>query len=105
MSQSPDLKSSFFQYLVAINRPHLDNFKQWIFLPGMLFNSGEKWWGDQGRRATPHEGLDLCSFAEIDGNIKNLDPHTKIPAAFAGEIVKIDPDFLGPIHIYQPWDI
>ncbi|MHB9074776.1 MAG: hypothetical protein ACYC6G_14765 [Desulfobaccales bacterium] len=61
----------------------------------MLFNSLDKWWGDQGRRATPHEGLDLCSFAEVNGSIKNLGAHTKIPAAFAGEIVKIAPDFLG----------
>ena len=95
MLNSLDLKSPFFKYLVAINRPHLDNFKEWIFLPGMLFNSLEKWWGDQGRRTTPHEGLDLCSFVEGNGRIKNLDRHTKIPAAFAGEIVKIDLDFLG----------
>jgi hypothetical protein len=61
----------------------------------MLFASGEKWWGDQGRRAAPHEGLDLCRFEEVNGRINTLDPHTKIPAAFAGEIVKIAPDFLG----------
>jgi hypothetical protein len=95
MSNAPDLKSPFFRYLIVNNRPHLDNFKQWIFLPGMLFNSLDKWWGDLGRRATPHEGLDLCSFAEVNGSIKNLGPHTKIPAAFAGETVKIAPDFLG----------
>jgi hypothetical protein len=95
MSNVPDLKSPFFRYLIVNNRPHLDNFKEWIFLPGMLFDSLEKWWGDQGRRVTPHEGLDLCSFAEVNGKKKNLDRHTKIPAAFAGEIVKIDGDFLG----------
>ena len=95
MPTSPDLNSPFFRDLIANNRPHLDNFKQWIFLPGMLFNSLDKWWGDQGRRATPHEGLDLCSFEEVNGSIKNLGLHTKIPAAFAGEIVKIAPDFLG----------
>jgi hypothetical protein len=95
MSNSPDLKSPFCRYLVTNNRPHLDNFKKWIFQPGMLFNSLEKWWGDQGRRATPHEGLDLCRFVEVNGKQKTLDRHTKIPEAFAGEIVKIAPDFLG----------
>ena len=95
MSNLPDLKSPFCQYLVSHNRPHLDNFKEWVFLPGMLFNSWEKWWGDQGRRTTPHEGVDLCSFAEVNGRVKDLGFHTKIPAAFAGEIVKIAPDFLG----------
>jgi hypothetical protein len=95
MSNSPDLKSSFFSHLMANNRPQLDNFKQWIFQPGMLFNSLEKWWGDQGRRASPHEGLDLCVFEDINGKKKTLNRHTKIPAAFAGEIVKIEPDFLG----------
>ena len=95
MSSSSNLKSSFFKHLRVLNRPHLDNFQKWIFLPGMLFNSLEKWWGDQARRATPHEGLDLCSFEEVHGGIKNLDRHTTIPAAFAGEIVKISQDFLG----------
>jgi murein DD-endopeptidase MepM/ murein hydrolase activator NlpD len=95
MSHSPELKSTFFRHLAALNRPHLDNFKQWIFLPGMLFDSGEKWWGDRGRRSTPHEGLDLCSFMERNGIVKALDRHTEIPAAFAGEIVKIVGDFLG----------
>jgi hypothetical protein len=95
MSNAPEIKSRFFSYLIAHNRPHLDNFKKWSFQPGMLFNSLEKWWGDQGRRATPHEGLDLCSFEDKNGNRKTLDWHIKIPAAFAGEIVKIAPDFLG----------
>jgi hypothetical protein len=95
MSNSPDLKSPFFSYLVANNRPDLDNFKQWLFHPGMRFNSLEKWWGDNGARSAPHEGLDLCSFEDANGNIKTLNRHIKVPAAFAGKIVKINPDFLG----------
>lgn len=88
-------RSLFLKHLVALNRPHLDNFKQWVFQPGMRFNSSEKWWGDLGRRPTPHEGLDLCSFEDLNGTIKTLGRHTRIPAAFAGEVVKIEPDFLG----------
>jgi murein DD-endopeptidase MepM/ murein hydrolase activator NlpD len=95
MSNSPEPKSTFLRYLLVNNRPYLDNFKQWFFHPGMLFNSWEKWWGDQGRRSAPHEGLDLCSFEDLNGRVRNLDRHTMIPAAFAGKIVKIDQDFLG----------
>jgi murein DD-endopeptidase MepM/ murein hydrolase activator NlpD len=95
MSYPLEPKSPFLHYLTADNRPHLDNFQRWLFLPGMLFQSLEKWWGDQGRRLTPHEGLDLCTFEEVNGKKQTLDRHTKIPAAFAGEIVKIAPDFLG----------
>lgn len=95
MSKIPTLKSPFFRYLLANNRPHLDNLKKWVFQPGMLFNSMEKWWGDKGARLVPHEGLDLCSFEEASGRIKTLNRHIKIPAAYAGEIVKIEPDFLG----------
>ena len=95
MSPTATPKSLFCQYLVALNRPHLDNFQKWLFLPGMLFNSLEKWWGNHGTRPAPHEGLDLCRFEEVSGDTKILDRHTKIPAAFAGEIVKIAPDFLG----------
>jgi murein DD-endopeptidase MepM/ murein hydrolase activator NlpD len=95
MSPSTNLQSDFFSYLLAANRPHMNDFKQWLFQPGMQFNSPEKWWGDGGSRYTRHEGLDLYSFLNGDGSVKTLDQHTRIPAAFAGEIVKIDPDFLG----------
>ncbi len=81
--------------MVQQNRPQMDGLKKWVFHPGMLFNSPEKWWGDQGTRYTKHEGLDLYSYADANGAIKTVDRHTRIPAAFAGEIVKIDPDFLG----------
>ena len=51
--------------------------------------------GGSGRQVTPHEGLDLYSFEDAGGRVKTVDQHTKIPAAFAGHIVKIDRDFLG----------
>ena len=95
MSSSPDLNSKFMEFMVAHNRPRMDGFKRWVFHPGMLFQALEKWWGDQGRRALPHEGLDLYSFEDAVGQVKTVDQHTQIPAAFAGRIVKIDRDFLG----------
>jgi hypothetical protein len=88
-------KSRFLEYLLANNQPYLAGFRNWVFLPGMLFNSTEQWWGDKKPRSAPHEGLDLCCFEDRDGETRQLPCSTKIPAAFAGKIQKIDDDFLG----------
>ncbi|MBU4449007.1 MAG: M23 family metallopeptidase, partial [Proteobacteria bacterium] len=40
-------------------------------------------------------GLDLYTFEDVDGRVKTVDQQTQIPAAFAGQVVKIDRDFLG----------
>jgi len=105
MPQADNLKSNFLRYLLAANRPQMDDFKEWLLQPGMLFNSREQWWGGRGTRAAPHEGLDLHSFADARGMIKKLNRQIKIPAAFAGHIVKICPDFLGQSifirHVFQ----
>jgi hypothetical protein len=95
MSPSPDLQSNFMKFLLEHNRPRMAGFKQWVFQPGMEFQALQKWWGDQGPRAAPHEGLDLYSFEDGRGMINTVDQSTQIPAAFAGHIVKIQPDFLG----------
>ncbi len=95
MSPSIEINSKFFDYLLASNRAELAGFKSWLFQPGMLFNSLETWWGEKKPRAAPHEGLDLCCFADAAGQIKQLDENIKIPATFAGKIVKLDRDFLG----------
>jgi hypothetical protein len=90
-----EINSRFFDYLLANNRAEMAGFKEWLFQPGMLFNSLETWWGEKKPRAAPHEGLDLCCFTDATGQIKGLDKNIKIPATFAGKIVKIDRDFLG----------
>ena len=95
MSPSPDLSSKFMEFMVEHNRLQMAGFKRWVFQPGMLFQASGKWWGDQGHRPAPHEGLDLHSFADAGGRVITVDQNTQIPAAFAGHIVKIDQDFLG----------
>jgi murein DD-endopeptidase MepM/ murein hydrolase activator NlpD len=95
MSPSPDLHSNFMEFMLEHNRSRMAGFKSWVFQPGMLFNAPGKWWGDQGPRYIPHEGLDLYSFLDANGTKQTVNQHTRIPAAFAGAIVKIDPDFLG----------
>jgi len=95
MDPSHNLKSRFFHYLAASNLPRMADLRQWLFQPGMLFMAPDKWWGKGGPRYTRHEGLDLYSFRKADGAIHTVDQHTRIPAAFAGVIIKIEPDFLG----------
>ena len=95
MSPSPEIHSQFMEFMLEHNRPRMDGFKGWVFHPGMLFQALGKWWGDQGPRAVPHEGLDLYSFETTDGRVQTVDQQTQIPAAFAGQVVKIDRDFLG----------
>jgi murein DD-endopeptidase MepM/ murein hydrolase activator NlpD len=95
MSPSSEIHSQFMEYMLEHNRPRMDGFKGWVFHPGMLFQALGKWWGDQGLRPVPHEGLDLYSFEAAGGRVKTVDHQTRIPAAFAGQIVTIDRDFLG----------
>jgi murein DD-endopeptidase MepM/ murein hydrolase activator NlpD len=83
------------EFMLERNRPRMDGFKRWVFHPGMLFQAPGKWWGDQGLRAVPHEGLDLYSFEVASGRVQTVDYQTLIPVAFAGEVAKIDRDFLG----------
>ena len=91
----PEIRSKFMQFMLERNRPRLEGFKNWVFHPGMLFQAREKWWGDQGLRAVPHEGLDLYRYETDGGRVQTVDHQTEIPAAFAGQVVKIAPDFLG----------
>jgi hypothetical protein len=95
MSPSSEIQSKFMEFMLEHNRPRMDGFNSWVFHPGMLFQALEKWWGDQGPRAVPHEGLDLYGFETDGGGVRTVDQQTQIPAAFAGQVVKIDRDFLG----------
>ncbi|MFC2059620.1 hypothetical protein ACFLTZ_00815 [Chloroflexota bacterium] len=48
-----------------------------------------------GKRARPHEGLDLCVYRTEKGDIRYLDEKTKVPVILKGRIVKVVDDFLG----------
>jgi murein DD-endopeptidase MepM/ murein hydrolase activator NlpD len=88
-------KSRFLEDLLAANQGQLATFRKWLLTPGMLFGATEQWWGKQRPRPTPHEGLDLCSFEDAAGRRRQLAADTRIPATFAGRIIRIAPDFLG----------
>jgi len=106
VASSFPVRGRFFEYLLAVNRQQLDGFKHWLFHPGMLFQSHQQWWGAKKPRPAPHEGLDLCWFADLGGNRRHLDGAVSVPATFPGLIVKIHRDFLGQsIYVgHDLWD-
>ena len=48
--------------LIEANGLDPDDFKCWVFSPGMLFDAPNKWWDDYGRRDFPREGMDFCLY-------------------------------------------
>jgi hypothetical protein len=92
--QSP-AQTRFTEFLIRENDLVNDDFDCWLFHPGMLFDSPDKWWDDLGKRNTPHEGLDLCWYRVPDGRIHCLDDKTRVPVLYDGVIVAIVNDFLG----------
>ena len=79
-------------------------FLQWAFYPGMLFNSREKWWGDMGRRQTPHEGLDIGFFLNLSRKPVRIPDRAVVPAMFRGEVLAFgEDDFFGnTLYIKHP---
>ena len=88
-------QADFTRMLLAQNGWENGRLREWFFLPGMLFQSMDKWWGNRGKRKIPHEGLDLCLYTDETGQARTLGDAVKIPAMSDGKIVKIMNDFLG----------
>ncbi len=88
-------KNGFAAELIRVNQLDQLGFEQFVFYPGMLFGSWDKWWGSPGYRHASHEGLDLCFFQAADGSCYRLDAATCIPMAGDSRIVHIMDDFLG----------
>jgi hypothetical protein len=91
----PEEKTPFSEYLVEYNNLRDAGFEEWAFYPGMLFGAQGKWWGDRRLRPKPHEGIDLCLYADKAGQVLRLDESSRIPVMFDGEIVRIEEDFVG----------
>ena len=96
VKRTPSLRNTrFTEFLIQKNALDKGGFKEWVFCPGMLFNSTDKWWGDQGKRDKPHEGLDLCLYKDRKDTILRLGEKAKVPAIYDGRVVRIVDDFLG----------
>ena len=85
----------YFCYLEECNELEAADVQAWLFYPGMLFGSREKWWPDTGSRPTAHEGLDICYFTDGLGRDRQFDPAVKVPVMAAGTVIAVCDDFLG----------
>jgi murein DD-endopeptidase MepM/ murein hydrolase activator NlpD len=98
----------FTEFLIRKNDLDPGGFNGWVFCPGMLFNSTDKWWGDQGKRDKPHEGLDLCLYRDREDTILRLGEKSKVPVIYDGTVVGIVDDFLGKSviieHLFSDYD-
>jgi hypothetical protein len=102
LTGTPSLRNTrFTEFLLRKNAFGEGGFKEWVFFPGMLFNSTDKWWGDQRKRDKPHEGLDLCLYKNRENTILRLDEKAKIPVIYDGIVVRTIDDFLGKSVIIE----
>ena len=96
MKEDPAIsKSRFTEFLVRENSLDRHGFDAWAFRPGMLFLATEKWWGDQGKRTLPHEGVDFCLYEDRQGRVLRLEEGIRVPVMYDGVVVRIIDDFLG----------
>lgn len=94
-------KTRFTETLIEENGLDQNGFDSWLFCPGMLFNSPQKWWGDHGRRDFPHEGIDLCLYRDRTKRTLRLDEKSRIPVMHAGVVKAIFTDYLGKAVIIE----
>ncbi len=94
-------KSRFTEFFIQANGLGKNGFDEWLFLPGMLFLAPDKWWGNRSKRDHPHEGLDLGLYRDRQGNIRQLEEATQIPAMYSGVVVKVLDDFMGKSVIME----
>ena len=99
---------SFTEYLktiAKINKLERNQALQWLFYPGMLFLSRDKWWGDFHFRTTAHEGIDICFFRSAKDKIQCFDPEIQVPALEDGRIINICNDFLAQTLVVESQEI
>ena len=67
----------------------------------MKYGETNKWWGDNGPRQSPHEGLDFVAYIDSAAQRHLLEPGILTPPLFKGCVVNIIDDFLGRTIILE----
>jgi hypothetical protein len=88
-------EAGYFPLLHRANPEILPARAVFLFHPGMLFGSRERWWGNPAPRPTPHEGLDLWLWEDDAGQPSTLPVTFRVPAPLPGRVARLLPDFLG----------
>ena len=91
----------FTELIIEANGLDRNGFQNWVFCPGMLFNSPHKWWGDHGLRDFPHEGIDLCLYRDGANQTRRFDENIRIPVIHDGVVRSIFTDYLGKAIIVE----
>ena len=97
----PPQPTGFTQMLIGANGLDPVDFDGWIFDPGMLFGSLDKWWGDRGQRDFPHEGIDIGLYQNRARQVLLLGPQTRIPVMYTGVVRALFQDYLGQAVIVE----
>ncbi len=97
----PLAPTRFTAQLITANGYDPNDFKRWVFCPGMRFDSPDKWWGDFGRRDFPHEGLDFCLYRDAADGFCRLDERTRIPVMHDGRVRALFNDYLGQAIVIE----
>jgi len=91
----------FTRMLIQDNGLDRNDFESWVFCPGMLFGSPDKWWGDRGKRDFPHEGIDFCLYRNRNMQVLPIEAQTRIPVMHTGVVRALFTDFLGQAVIIE----
>ena len=94
-------KTRFTRMMIQVNNLNPANFESWAFCQGMLFGSPDKWWGDNGLRDFPHEGIDFCLYSDRSGQIRRLNEQTRIPVMHDGLVQAMFTDYLGQAIVIE----
>ena len=97
-------QTRFTELLIAANGLNPKDLQSWVFCPGMLFQSTDKWWGDHGRRDFPHEGIDFCLHTDRSDRVLPIDHRTRIPVMHDGVVRAMFTDYLGQAVVIEHAD-
>ncbi|MCX7856426.1 MAG: M23 family metallopeptidase [Deltaproteobacteria bacterium] len=88
-------ESDFTRLFFESNGIKFSSFRNWVFYPGMLFESQKKWWNEGKQRTKPHQGVDLCFYRTEVKKVDRIKPGMFVPSLFSGYVVSVVDDYLG----------